>query len=177
MYCLKIEKINKENKSSSINLEKVESVEYLSFENFKDLYFEKQRFDRKRSKIYKYDTTVYKISNEGKRVEQLTDTNSYDLVSNIDRELKDSLTSYSYLKQVFDKMGVKFSVGKSNGITGNVLIVRVGSDKLEIEKVKMTPKYEIRKCVGKNGKGRELLFCETAQNEIISTLKVMYGLG
>lgn len=163
MYCLKVEKIKNGNASDSLALEEIIDTSFTSYENFKDLYEKKQMFDKKGNRYYKYRTTVYKVSNNGVRIEQLTDKNLYREIENVEQELKQSLTSYSYLRQVLDKGKRKYFV------KGNVLYVSPKSLKLEIEKTKTTPKYEVRL-------GGKLLFEETAQNEIITVLKRDYNI-
>lgn len=162
MYCLKVEKIKNGN-SDSLNVEVVMETTYTSYEFFKDLYEKKQMFDRKGNRYYKYRTSVYKVSNNGVRIEQLTDTNLYREIENVEKELKQSLTCYSYLRQVLDRGKRKYYV------KDNVLYVSPKSLRLEIELVKKTPKYEVRQ----NG---NLLFTETAQNEIIKVLNDEYGI-
>lgn len=199
MYCLKVDKIKKNSGSDSLNLVVVADTQFLSFDSFEKLYKEKQVFDKKVSKKYDFQTTVYKVSNNGNRVEELTNSRFYKLVDNLESEMTDSFKSYSFLKQVFDRNGIRFNVvsGYSKdkyskyGIM-NVKDVLVDYDKvkdfvvngkgrpkrrlavdLEIEKVTSTPKYEVRivylGCV-------KMLFCESTQSEIVNILNRDFGI-
>lgn len=170
MYCLKVEKIKNKNASDSLLLKEIVDISYMSYDNFRDLYEKKQMFDKKGNRYYSYKTTVYKVSNNGVRIEELTDTNLYKEVKNIENELSQSLTSYSYIRQVLSRGKKKFYVEKSKKSKNDVLVISPKSLKLEIEKTKTTPKYEVRQ----NGK---LLFVETAQNEIVTILKRDYGIA
>lgn len=169
MYCLKVEKMKNGNASDSLVLKSIVDVTYMSYDNIKDLYEEKQMFDRKGNRYYSYKTTVYKISNNGVRIEQLTDTNLYKEVENVEDELKQSLTSYSYLRKVLSMGKKKYYVINSKKSKNDILVISPKSLKLEIEKTKTTPKYEVRQ----NGK---LLFVETVQNEIVTILKRDYNI-
>ena len=170
MYCLKVEKIKNGNASDSLVLKEVADISYMSYDNFRDLYEQKQIFDRKGNRYYSYKTTVYKVSNNGVRIEELADTNLYKEVENVENELKKSLTSYSYLRKVLSMGKKKYYVENSKKSKNDVLVISPKSLKLEIEKTKTTPKYEVRQ----NGK---LLFVETAQNEIVTILKRDYGIA
>lgn len=170
MYCLKVEKIKNGNASDSLVLKEIVDTSYMSYDNFRDLYEMKQMFDRKGNRYYLYKTTVYKISNNGVRIEELTDTNLYREVENVENELKQSLTSYSFIRKVLGKGKKKFYVENSKKSKNDILVISPKSLKLEIEKTKTTPKYEVRQ----NGK---LLFVETAQNEIVTILKRDYGIA
>ena len=161
MYCLKVEKL-KNNKD--LNVKTVIDTTYISFEDFEDLYNDKQLFDKKGNRYYSYKTSVYKISNNGVKIEMLNDLNLYKEVENIDRELQKALTDYSYIRKVLSKTKKKFY------IKDNVLIVSPKKLKLEIEKVKTTPKYEVRL----NG---ELLFTESTQTDIVKILKNEYNIS
>lgn len=199
MYCLKVDKVKKNTNNGSLNLVMVADTQYLSFDNFEKLYKEKQMFDKKVSKKYDFQTTVYKVSNNGNRVEELTNSRFYKLVDNLENEMTDSFKSYSYLKQIFEKNNFDFRVvsGYSKdkyskyGIM-DIKNVIVDYDKikefvvngkgrpkkkisvdLEIEKVKSTPKYEVRVRYLDNVK---LLFCESTQNEIVRILNNDFGI-
>ena len=91
MYCLKVDKIKKNVKSDSLNVVAVADTQYLSFDNFEKLYKEKQMFDKKVSKKYEYQTSVYKVTNNGLRVEKLSDNNIYSLVENMESEMTDKI--------------------------------------------------------------------------------------
>ena len=112
MYCLKVEKIKNGNASDSLVLKEVADISYMSYDNFRDLYEQKQIFDRKGNRYYSYKTTVYKVSNNGVRIEELADTNLYKEVENVENELKKSLTSYSYLRKVLSMGKKKYYVIK-----------------------------------------------------------------
>lgn len=161
MYCLKIEKL-KSNKD--IKAKTIIDTTYVSFEDFEDLYKEKQMFDRKGNRYYSYKTSVFKVSNNGVRIEKLNDINLYKEIENVDNELQKALTDYSYIRKVLSKSKRKFY------IKNNVLIVSPKKLKLEIEKVKTTPKYEVRL----NG---ELLFTESTQTDIVKILKKDYNIA
>lgn len=166
MYCLKVEKV-KSGKNESLNVENVLEVNYISFEDFKDLYKKKQMFDKKGNRYYKYRTIVYKVSNNGVMIEQLTDKRLYKEIENVERELKQSWSCYSYLRQILERGKKKYYV------ENNVLCIKSRKVNLEIELVRKTPKYEVR--VVENGKARHL-FYETAQNEIIKVLDCEYDI-
>lgn len=166
MYCLKVEKV-KSGKNESLNVESVLEVNYISFEDFKDLYKKKQMFDKKGNRYYKYRTIVYKVSNNGVMIEQLTDKRLYKEIENVERELKQSWSCYSYLRQILERGKKKYYV------ENNVLYIKSRKVNLEIELVRKTPKYEVR--VVENGKARHL-FYETAQNEIIKVLDCEYDI-
>lgn len=204
MYCLKVDKIKKNVKSEqssldSLNVVMVADTQYLSFDNFEKLYKEKQMFDKKVSKKYEYQTSVYKVSNNGLRVEKLSDSNLYSLVENMESEMTDSFKSYSYIKQLLENSGFDFKIisgyDKDKYSKYGILLIcgikverckvekflskGVGRPKkteivtLEIEKVKSTPKYEIR--ILDNGVSK-IMFCESTQNEIVRILNNDYGI-
>lgn len=199
MYCLKVDKIKKNVKSDSLNVVAVADTQYLSFDNFEKLYKEKQMFDKKVSKKYEYQTSVYKVSNNGLRVEKLSDSNLYSLVENMESEMTDSFKSYSYIKQLLENSGLDFKIisgyDKDKYSKYGILLIcgikverckvekflskGVGRPKkteivtLEIEKVKSTPKYEIR--ILDNGVSK-IMFCESTQNEIVRILNNDYGI-
>ena len=199
MYCLKVDKVKKNTGNGSLNLVMVADTQYLSFDNFEKLYKQKQMFDKKVSKKYDFQTTVYKVSNNGNRVEELTNSRFYKLVDNLENEMTDSFKSYSYLKQVFEKnnfdfrvvsgyskdkyskygiMDIKNVVVDYDKIKGFVINGKGRPKKkisvdLEIEKVKSTPKYEVRVKYLDNVK---LLFCESTQNEIVRILNNDFGI-
>lgn len=159
MYCLKVEKLG-----NNVNNEnKIFDSTIFSFENFRNLYVKKLRFDRKGNQDFKYRTSIYKISNEGLSIELLSDMKLYEEIKNIQNELKSSNTNYSFIRKVLKGSRRAYS------IKGNVLIIHPKSLKLEIEMVRTTPKYEIRR----NGK---LLFEETSQVDIVDRLKNEYGI-
>lgn len=205
MYCLKVDKVKKNVKSEqssfdSLNVVTVADTQYLSFDNFEKLYKEKQMFDKKVSKKYKYQTNVYKVSNNGLRVEKLSDNNIYSLVENLENEMTDSFKSYSYIKQLLENSGFDFKIisgyDKDKYSKYGILIISgikverckvekflskgVGRPKkteivtLEIEKVKSTPKYEVR--ILDNGVSK-IMFCESTQNEIVRILNNDYGIS
>lgn len=199
MYCLKVDKVKKNVKSDSLNVVAVADTQYLSFDNFEKLYKEKQMFDKKVSKKYEYQTNVYKVSNNGLRVEKLSDNNIYSLVENLENEMTDSFKSYSYIKQLLENSGFDFKIisgyDKDKYSKYGILIISdvkverckvekflskgVGRPKkteivtLEIEKVKSTPKYEVR--ILDNGVSK-IMFCESTQNEIVRILNNDYGI-
>ena len=199
MYCLKVDKIKKNVKSDSLNVVAVADTQYLSFDNFEKLYKEKQMFDKKVSKKYEYQTSVYKVTNNGLRVEKLSDNNIYSLVENMESEMTDSFKSYSYIKQLLENSGFDFKIISGYDkdkyskygilVISSVMVERckvekflskgVGRPKkteivtLEIEKVKSTPKYEIR--ILDNGVSK-IMFCESTQNEIVRILNNDYGI-
>lgn len=174
MYCLKVEKIKNRNNSDSLVLEKIVDTSYTSFENFKDLYETKQMFDRKGNRWYKYKTKVYRVSNNGVEIRELSDESLYREILNVERELKKSYTIYSYLRQVLDLGNNKYWIGKSKAIDRSVLCVKMKNKKiLEFELVRKTPKYEVRLV---DGKRTDLLFTESSQNEIISILRKDFGI-
>lgn len=199
MYCLKVDKIKKNIKSDSLNVVAVADTQYLSFDNFEKLYKEKQMFDKKVSKKYEYQTNVYKVSNNGLRVEKLSDSNLYSLVENMESEMTDSFKSYSFLKQILERDNLEFKIisgyDKDKYSKYGILLIcgikverckvekflskGVGRPKkteivtLEIEKVKSTPKYEIR--ILDNGVSK-IMFCESTQNEIVRILNNDYGI-
>lgn len=170
MYCLKVEKYRTESKCKDFAIREVVDTQFLSFENFRDLYEMKQSFDRKGNRWYKYSTNVYKVSNNGVRIEELTDKNLYKEIQNLDRELHDSITSYSYLRSILEKGKLTFFVKQSKDTGRDILYVKLKDKKvLEIEKTRKTPKYEVRF-------GKDLLFEETAQNDIVRILKNEYNI-
>lgn len=199
MYCLKVDKVKKNVKSDSLNVVAVADTQYLSFDNFEKLYKEKQMFDKKVSKKYEYQTSVYKVSNNGLRVEKLSDSNIYSLVENMESEMTDSFKSYSFLKQILERDNFDFKIicgyDKDKYSKYGILLIcgieverckvekflskGVGRPKkteivtLEIEKVKSTPKYEIR--ILDNGVSK-IMFCESTQNEIVRILNNDYGI-
>lgn len=212
MYCLKVDKVKKNVKSDSLNVVAVADTQYLSFDNFEKLYKEKQMFDKKVSKKYEYQTSVYKVSNNGLRVEKLSDKSLYskeldtmakhcisEKVENMESEMTDSFKSYSFLKQILEKDNFDFKIisgyDKDKYSKYGILLIcgikverckvekflskGVGRPKkieivtLEIEKVKSTPKYEIR--ILDNGVSK-IMFCESTQNEIVRILNNDYGI-
>lgn len=51
-----------------------------------------------------------KHSNNGLRVEKLSDSNLYNLVENMESEMTDSFKSYSFLKQILERDNFDFKI-------------------------------------------------------------------
>lgn len=133
-------------------LKKDEKKRYNTFDNFEFLLNRKKELEKKGNTCL-----VYKMSGKGdKTVAFKGDRNLYNVVTDFDKEVKKAWTQYVYIRTFLQDLGFKDFF-----VENNILYIKSGRNNFEIEKVRSTPRYEIRK------NGIVLYDRENAQNEIV----------
>lgn len=147
MYVLEIREKGKVGRNSNNN--------FKSFEDFEFLMREKAEIEKDTENI----CLVYKISNNGKEVTRLTNKNDYVVVTDFDKEYRKGWKKYVSLREKLVKTGYKDFY-----VDNDILYIKNGNDTIEVEMVRKTPRYEVRK----NGKLVADNF--TSQNDIIDRI-------
>lgn len=132
----------------------------ISFEDFEFLMREKEKYEKSGNKC-----SVYKIGNNGKDITRLTDMTEYTKVVDFDKEFRKGWKQYVSLRDKLVKVNVRTFY-----VENDILYIENGTDTIEVEMVRKTPRYELRK----NGK---VLFDDiTSQNDLIDKLFTKKGL-
>lgn len=107
---------------------------FKSFEDFEFLMREKAELESNGNICL-----VYKISNNGKEVTRLTDKNEYVIVTDFDKEYRKGWKQYVSVRNMLMENGYKDFC-----VENDILYIHNGTDTIEVEMVRKTPRYEIR---------------------------------
>ena len=127
---------------------------YNSFENFEFLMTRKQELENNGNTCL-----VYKMNNNGTEVSRLTDMGLYQVVTDFNKEVRKTWKQYCYLRQYLQEIGLNDFF-----VDNNILYIMERNNVIEVEKVRTTPRYEVRK------NGKVIYDNENAQNEIVKKL-------
>ena len=147
MYVLEVREKGKVGRNSNNN--------FKSFEDFEFLMREKAEIEKDTENI----CLVYKISNNGKEVTRLTNKNDYVVVTDFDKEYRKGWKQYVSIRDMLVKTN-----NRDFYVDNDILYIKNGNDTIEVEMVRKTPRYEVRK----NGKLVADNF--TSQNDIIDRI-------
>lgn len=147
MYILEIRKTEQKGRNKLSN--------FRTFEDFEFLMREKVELEKDTENI----CLVYKISNNGKEVTRLTNKKDYKVVTDFDKEWRKGWKQYVSIREMLIKTG-----NRDFYVDNGILYIKNGDDVIEIEMVRKTPRYELRK----NGKLIDDSF--TSQADIIDRI-------
>lgn len=130
-----------------------------SFEDFEFLMREKIKLEKLGNKCL-----VYKICNNGKSVTRLVDKDKYVEVTNFDKEYRKGWKMYVNIRDRLVKRGIRDFY-----VDNDILYIKDNNDILEVEMVRKTPRYELRK------NGKTLYDTITSQNDLADILFTKKG--
>jgi uncharacterized circularly permuted ATP-grasp superfamily protein len=153
MYVLEIREESKKYKYNK-------NSNFKSFEDFEFLMREKENIENDyKNKGIEVVCIVYKISNNGKEVTRLTNRSQYKVVTDFDKEYRIGWKQYCSVREKLVENNIRDFY-----VDNNILYIKNGEDIIEVEMVRKTPRYEVRK------NGVVVYDSITSQNEVIDKI-------